>query len=95
VALTILSVATLIRDEGPPSWAKYKILRYLPDWNWQTWLVLVVIVLFVAVFEGAYRLYQQEQERGHRKPLFDAFNIIQSSIKMYQAYHQLQLWSRP
>jgi len=72
VVLTILSIVALVRDEGPREWAKYKFLRYLPDWRWQTWLILFLVVFVLAFVEGAYRLYQKEQQRG--KPLFDAFD---------------------
>jgi hypothetical protein len=70
--MAILGTIAAIRDEGPQAWGEYHLFRYLPDWRWQTWVILFLFVLLVALADGAYRLYQEVQDRG--TSLWDAYD---------------------
>jgi hypothetical protein len=52
-----------IRDEFlSPEWqARLKLPHWLPDWSWQTWLLIALAAFLIAVLEGAYRIISIER----------------------------------
>jgi hypothetical protein len=68
---TILGFVRFGRDEIlPPQFRGYRLLSLLPDWTWQTWLLIAVITLAAALMEGAYRKHTvQERTLREKHPV--------------------------
>lgn len=67
--VAVLSLLTLIRDQGPPTLANWRVWELLPSWSWQTWGLLLLIVLFVALLEGSWRVHEEERRNKEQQIL--------------------------
>lgn len=64
IPFAMLGAFQTIRDELPPSWQeKLHLLNILPNWSWQTWVIIPLVIVVFIVLESAYRelLHNQEQ----------------------------------
>jgi hypothetical protein len=70
---TLLGVITTIRDELlPEPWKKYRVIELLPSWPWYMWIGLGIVLVAIALIEGALRKYHLSEEAQLRsKPLID------------------------
>ena len=49
----------------PQEWSEYFYgLRYLPKWPWHVWIIGILIIAIIAVFEGGYRQVEL-LKKGH------------------------------
>jgi hypothetical protein len=64
-----------MRDELLPEvWRNYHIINILPQWSWQTWITLLVIIIGVALVDGAFwDRHLLEQAHSSSKPLIDVY----------------------
>jgi hypothetical protein len=74
--LGLLGMLTLIRDEFLPSLSSYHVFSLLPDWNWQTWLVVALASITIAVLEGAYAQLNSSKAMGSGILLPSSFNKV-------------------
>ena len=42
------------------------LLTYLPDWQWRTWAIIVLVLLCFAILEGAFRVHQKRAAPENR-----------------------------
>ncbi|MBI4488153.1 MAG: hypothetical protein HY694_03630 [Deltaproteobacteria bacterium] len=77
-AYAVLGAVTPTRDEFfGPSLAKYRVFQLLPNWNWQTWLLLTAIIIAAAILEGAYQQHRATTEAASRgKQLIDVWGNL-------------------
>jgi hypothetical protein len=73
-ALSALGTATLIRDEFLPQYTDFHVWRLLPHWGLGTWIVVFLIAIVLAFFEGAYRYVRSLERVAERKG--QAFHIL-------------------
>jgi hypothetical protein len=79
--ITIMGALAVIQQQlltrYAPSVANLAIWQILPDWNWQTWAVVVGLTIFASALEGAYRyvktLQAELSRKGRKVTLLDAF----------------------
>lgn len=61
-----VSFLTVVRDFIAP-YANLQFWQLLPKWSWQTFLMIGVLLLFTAFFEGSYRYYLMIQREAQKK----------------------------
>lgn len=70
----VLGFFTWVRDEFlPEPWKSFHIIDLLPAWSVETWLIIGVLWVALALVEGALRQHRLAEEANSRsKPLIDA-----------------------
>jgi hypothetical protein len=66
--LALITALQAIRAEVPGErqhW--FFLLTYLPDWQWRTWAIIALVLLCIAILEGAFRV-QQKRAAPERRP---------------------------
>jgi hypothetical protein len=61
--LALITALQAVRAEVPEQqqhW--FFLLTYLPDWQWRTWAIIALVLLCLAIFEGAFRVHQKHPD---------------------------------
>jgi hypothetical protein len=66
---TIFSNFTKVRDNffPPALQQKFSILNFIPKWPWHVWVIGLLLILLVMVFEGAYSVHNKKEESALAK----------------------------
>jgi hypothetical protein len=71
--ITLIGAIGAVRDEiiAPAHPELYRLFHWLPDWSWQTYLLLVVVIWLLFVLEAAFRAISrrdlQLQDRSQKR----------------------------
>jgi hypothetical protein len=62
VPFAVLGGASFVRDEmvSPASVGTWKLLNILPDWQWESFALILMIVILGIVFESSYRMVREK-----------------------------------